>query len=343
MTTPPEQGAILAMDLGGTTLSSGLVRPSGSVLAARCVPVGRDGGGDGVVRLLLAAAEDLRREAEHIGESVLGIGLGLPGAIDVRTGVIGEDIQNLPALRGLSIRRMLQERLGLPVAVDNDVNALLLGEWMFGEARGASHAAMLAAGTGVGGALLVHGRLVRGASGYAGEIGHIPVELDGPPCVCGSRGCVKTYAAGPDIADRARELARSGHSPGLLALAEGDPARIDAPLVFTAAAAGDPGALGVVAKAAQALGAAVATLVNLCNPEIIVLGGGVFEAGAVLLDPVRRWAERYAFAAPLRRTRIVRASFSKAGGIRGAAALFRYERGRPPGGGVPPDIRDGQA
>jgi len=335
MTTPPEQGAILAMDLGGTALASGLVRPSGSILAARCAPVDREGCGDGVIQTLLAAAQDLRREAEQIGEPVLGVGLGLPGAIDVRTGVIGEDIQNLPALRGRPIRRILQEQLGLPAAVDNDVNALLLGEWMFGEARGASHAAMLAAGTGVGGALIVHGRLVRGASGYAGEIGHIPVELNGRPCFCGSRGCVKTYASGPDIADQARELARNGNSPTLLALAGGDPARIDPPLVFAAAAAGDPGAGGVVARAAQALGAAVATLVNLCNPEVIVLGGGVFEAGAILLDPMRRWTERYAFAAPLRRTRIVRSSFRKTGGIRGAAALFLCEH-RPPGEECPP-------
>lgn len=166
----------------------------------------------------------------------------------------------------------------------------------------------------------------RGAGGYAGEIGHISVELDGRDCFCGSRGCIKAYASGPDIAAQARDALPEDHVSILLELAGKDPDRIDAPLVFAAATRGDPAAVSVVAKAAQALGAGVGTLINLCNPEIVILGGGVMEVGEILLEPVRRWAGLYAFEAAYTRTRIVRSTVSKESGVQGAAALFLYER-----------------
>ncbi len=327
---PDDRGVVLAVDLGGTTLAAGLVGGAGDILAQRLVPAARRGRGEGVLQNLLEMMSDLRDEARRGGHSIRGIGLGLPGIIDAETGSVGEDIQNLPELRGLPIRRILQERFNLPVAVDNDVNALALGEWSFGAGRGCRNLAVIAVGTGVGGGLILNGTLVRGMSGYGGEIGHIPVELDGRECSCGRRGCVKAYAAGPDIADQGRALAERGESPQLLALAGGDPGRIDAPMVFAAAARGDPAALGVAAKASQALGAAVAVLVNLCNPELIVLAGGVIDAGDILLGPLRHWAERYAFAAAFRGTRLLRSSLTKASGVRGAAALFFYEQGARP-------------
>ncbi len=230
--------------------------------------------------------------------------------------------------------RLLREQTGLPVVVDNDVNALTLGEWLFGQARGLRDVAMVAAGTGVGGGLILNGALVRGAAGYAGEIGHITVELEGRPCFCGGRGCVKAYASGPDIADQARELHKTHPSPILGPLVGVEPARIEAPAVFAAAEQGDPVAMSVVAKAAQALGAGVANLINLCNPELVLLGGGVMEAGAILMEPLRRWAKFYAFDAAFARTRIVRSSLSKESGVQGAAALFLYERCREPSGRV---------
>lgn len=328
MTRPEGGGVVLAVDVGGTALAAGLVQPSGAILTQRVVPTARCGRGDGVLQNLLETVSGLHDEARQSGYPIRGIGLGLPGAIDTKAGSVGEDIQNLPELAGVPIRRILEERFGLPAAVDNDVNALALAEWFFGAGRDCRHLAVIAVGTGVGGGLILNGALVRGACGYAGEIGHIPVELDGRECFCGSRGCVKAYASGPDIADQARVLAGRGESPRLLDLAAGDPSRIDAPMVFVAAVQGDPAALGVVAKAAQALGAAVATLVNLCNPERIVLAGGVIEAGEILLAPLRQWAERYAFPTAFRRTQIVRSTLTKGSGIRGAAALFLYEERR---------------
>jgi len=321
-------GVIIGLDLGATTLAAGLVDPGGGIRAGRTAPTDRLGRGEGVVQNLLHVVGGLVEDARSHADPILGVGIGVPGVIEAGTGTIGEDAQNLPEFRGLALGRILQQRTGLPVVVDNDVNALTLGEWMFGQARGFRHVAMIAVGTSIGGGLILDGTLVRGAGGYAGEIGHITVEPDGPDCFCGSQGCLRVFASGAGLVQRARGLLRAGRSSILTALSGGHPDGIEAPLVFTAAAQGDPVAVSVVARAAQALGAGVANLIHLCNPEIIVLGGGVLEAGEILLEPVIRWARFYAFEAAFDRTRIVRSSLTKESGVLGGAALFLYERSR---------------
>ena len=324
--SPP--GLIISVDLGATTLAAGLVDSAGGVRSFRAVPTDRLGRGDGVLRNLTDVVTGLMDDARRVNEPLLGIGIGVPGAVDIDTGTIGEDIQNIPEFRCLALGRALRERTGIPIVVDNDVNALTMGEWTFGQARGLRHVAMIAVGTSIGGGLILNGTLVRGASGYGGEIGHVTVDLDGPECFCGSRGCLRVFASGAEIARQAVALARTNQPSLLTELAKGQPDRVDAPLVFAAASKGDPVALSVLAKAAQALGAGVANLINLCNPEMVVLGGGVMGAGEVLMEPVLRWARFYAFEAAFDRTRIVRSTLSKASGVLGAAALFLYERNR---------------
>jgi glucokinase len=317
-------GLILGVDVGGTGLTCGLVEPNGTITTSRTEATGRLGRGEGVLKNLFELVAEFDDEARKARRVVQGIGVGVPGAVDEDAGRIGPDIQNLPELANLPLRTALQERTGLPVVVDNDVNALCLAEWIFGQAQGLRHVAMVVAGTGVGGGLILNGSLVRGMNGYAGEIGHITVEMDGRPCFCGSRGCVKAYASGPDIVAQVRERLMGEASPVFGELTGGDPLRLSPPLVFRAADRGDAVAEAVVAKAAQALGAGVAALINLCNPEIIILGGGVMEAGEILFEPVRRWARFYAFERAFDRTRIVRSGLSKHSGILGAAALFLY-------------------
>lgn len=325
MTVERDSGVVLAVDVGGTGLAGGLVEPTGTILGPRTVATDRLGRGEGVLKNLLELVTGLEDEARGARLSVQGLGVGVPGAVEAETGRIGPDVQNLPELANLPLRTVLHERTGLRVAVDNDVNALALAEWTYGQGKGLRHLAMIAAGTGVGGGLILDGVLLRGASGYAGEIGHITVDMDGRACFCGSRGCVKAYASGPDIVAQVRELLLD-EPPSLFGeLTGGDLSRITPPLVFRAADRGDPVAETVVARAAQALGAGVAALINLCNPEMIVLGGGVMEAGEILVEPVRRWARFYAFERAFARTRIVRSGLSKQSGILGAAALFRYE------------------
>jgi glucokinase len=325
VTVDGASGVVLAVDVGGTGVAGGLVRWDGTIAGSRTVDTDRLGRGEGILKNVLEFVACLEEDATRGGLRVRGLGVGVPGAVDVETGRIGPDIQNIPELANLPLGPILQERCGLRVAVDNDVNALCLAEWFFGQAQRLRHVAMVAVGTGVGGGLILNESLVRGASGYAGEIGHISVEMDGRPCFCGSRGCIKAYASGPDIVAQVRERLSEDASSVFDELTGGDPLRISPPLVFRAADRGDPVAEAVVAKASQALGAGVAALVNLCNPEMIVLGGGVMEAGEILVEPVRRWARFYAFERAYARTRIVRSRLSKRSGVLGAAALFRYD------------------
>ena len=328
MTPREEADLILAVDVGGTGLSGGIVDPNGTLLASHTVATDRLGRGEGILKNLLELVALLQDEAAGTRRPVRGLGIGVPGVVDMRTGAIGADIQNIPEFQDFPLGDVLRERTGLPVVVDNDVNALTLAEWTFGQGKGCRHMAMLAVGTSVGGGLVLNGALVRGASGYAGEIGHITVDVNGRACFCGSRGCVKAYVSGPDLAEQARELMKKAHAPILSGLAGGNLAHIDAPLVFTAAAQGDPVARMVVARAAQALGAGIATLINVCNPELVVLGGGVMQAGEILMEPALQWTGVYAFRRALAGTRIVRSGLSKESGVLGAAALFLYEAGR---------------
>lgn len=324
------QTVILSLDMGGTTLSYGLVQPDGRVRLQHSVGTHARGRGEAVVQQVLEVTRTLLDAASRRRLRVSGIGIGVPGTVDVPRGRIRDNIQNVPELEGVALGPLLRRRFALPVHLDNDVNAHTLGELYFGWGRGVQNFAMLAAGTGVGGGIVIGGKLLRGRRGYGGEAGHTTVNLDGRPCFCGSIGCIKTYASGPDIAAQARERLQTAQPGRLLELCGGDPQRLTAREVFAAARANDPIALEVVEIAARTLGAGVANLVNLLNPEMIVLGGGVLEASDLLLPRIRRWAASYAFADALRGTRLVVSRFIKRSSIRGAAALFLYETGRPP-------------
>ncbi|HXG04159.1 MAG TPA: ROK family protein, partial [Candidatus Binatia bacterium] len=178
---------VLAVDVGGTLTAAGMVTTAGEVLDEAVRPTHQDGPGTAgrtVTALLDRLIERARREADH----VLGIGVGVPAIVDAVAGRIGDEAHHVPELAGQPLAAELQARYGLPAWVDNDVNALALAEWMFGAGRGARSLVVLAPGTGFGAGVILEGRLVRGASGFAGELGHAPVKFDGRPCWCGGRG-----------------------------------------------------------------------------------------------------------------------------------------------------------
>jgi glucokinase len=318
---------VIAADIGGTTVSAGIVGHEGTVYAHRQVPTSARGRGDAVVENVVGLLDAVRGGARR-GATVLGVGIGAPGNVDAAAGRIGEDIQNIPELKGVALGPLVAVRLGLPVVVDNDVNALALGEMAFGAARGARNFILICIGTGVGGGIVLNGRIVRGASGYGGEVGHMSVEPDGRPCFCGSRGCLKAYLSGPDLAAQAREALAAAPAARCLALAGGDPAAIRAEHLFQAAREGDAAARAIVDRAGRVLGIALGNLINALNPELILLGGGVMAAADLLLEPARAWARRYSFASAFAAAKIGLASLDKQSGIKGAAALFFSERGR---------------
>src|SRR5262249_9027338 len=210
-------------------------------------------------------------------------------------------------------------------------NALALGEATLGTARGARSLVVLSAGTGIGAGIVLEGQLVRGAAGFGGELGHTPVNFDGPPCWCGLRGCLAFYASGRGIADIAQARVASTPSAALLK-AGGDPAEVTASMVFGAAEMGDHLARSIVDEACQAPGAMIGTIVNGLNPEVLILTGGVVESFMRLEAEILRASREYAFPKALAATRIEIVPGDKRAAVRGAAALALYEsnaRARP--------------
>jgi len=232
---------------------------------------------------------------------------------------------HVPELAGRPLAHELIERFALPVFVDNDVNALVLAEWMFDRGRSVRSLVMLALGTGIGGGLVLQDRLIRGAVGFGGELGHVPVNFDGPPCFCGGRGCLSVYASSRGIVEAAQARVAGRPDAALLKAAGGDPQAIDTPLVFRAAAEGDAIATAIVDDACQALGAMIATVVNGLNPEVIVVTGGLAEALAPLQTRIVKAAGEYAFVRPLAATKLAIRPGDKRFTMRGAAALVLYE------------------
>ena len=314
-------GCVIGADLGGTKLLAGVVDPDLNVYhRALRRARGRDDGE--VLDTLVGAVQEARDAAE--GE-VLGVGFGIPSLVDQERGSAVSTV-HLP-LAGVPLRAVMAERIGLPVWVDNDANAALLAEARFGAAAGARHAVMLTIGTGIGGAILADGKILHGARGGAGELGHMVVDLDGPRCSCGNVGCLEALVSGRALGDEALRVARSTPASGLgRALAAGR--EITGMLTTELAHDGDAAARDVVALMGTRLGVGVANLVNAFNPEVVVIGGGVIGAGDLLLGPVREVVRERALSPSRDDVRIVPARFGDESGMLGAALLALDGLGR---------------
>jgi glucokinase len=264
---------------------------------------------------LVEAVQEVRKAA---GRELTAVGFGVPSLVDARTGIVTTTV-HLP-LRDVPLRNVMAERLGVPVAVDNDANAAMFAEHRRGAARGARTAALLTLGTGIGGGIVVDGELLRGAHGGAGEWGHMVVDVDGLECTCGNRGCLEMLvsgtALGRDARRAAEELPDSGFGQALSAGRE-----ITGMLATELAHDGDPVALDVVTKVGRHLGVGLSNVINILNPEVIVVGGGVIAAGELLLEPARKVVAQRALAPSRDQVRIVPTRFGDASGMVGAALL----------------------
>ena len=315
---------VLGIDIGGTNLVAGCVAEDGSRLAGLLSePTRPEGGADAVVARLLALArrsvEALQREVP--GATIAGVGVGAPGPLDTRRGIV----LLTPNLGWVNfpLRDRVEAGLALHAALDNDANCAVLGEHWRGAAQGARLAIGITIGTGIGGGLILDGRLHHGASDCAGEIGHTTIELNGRRCGCGNYGCLEAYAAGPAIARRALEAIERGAESALSAL----PAEaVTAQVVYEAATAGDPLAREVVQDTAHFLGTGIANLVNVFNPEVVVVCGGVTQAGDSLFVPLRREVSLRAFKPAVAACRIVPGALTGSAGVYGAAKVFLDSR-----------------
>ena len=268
---------------------------------------------------IVASIEAEVRQAVAAQPGASAVGLGIPCTIDYERGYAVSAV-NLP-IEDVPIRDLLRERLGLPVVVDNDANVAALAEQRYGAARDARHALMLTLGTGIGGGVIIDGRLYRGSTGAGAELGHVVVEAEGPPCQgnCPNRGCVETYASGTALGREGRAAAEREPASDLgRMLAAGE--EIDGRAVTDAAHAGDDAARGVLARAGYYLGVALSSLANVFEPDVIVIGGGVIAAGDLLLEPARVELRARALR-PQNATPVVAAELGPDAGMIGAAAL----------------------
>jgi len=307
---------VVGVDLGGTKLLAGVLDPDLHVhhRAHRTI---HGFGQEALLDAVVEAVDELRTAAE---EPVAAVGFGIPCTIDRATGVAVQAV-NLP-LADVAFGAVMTERLGLPAHVDNDANVTALAEHRAGAARGAGHAIALTVGTGIGGGLVLGNRLYRGAQGAGAELGHTVIDMDGPPCQgnCPNRGCLEALASGTALAREARAAAQAAPASQLgQALASGR--EVTGPLVTELAHDGDAGARDVLALIGRRLGVGIASLVNVFNPEVVVIGGGVMAAGELLLEPAR--AEVAARALPPGRdlVQVVPARFGAEAGMVGAGVM----------------------
>jgi glucokinase len=280
---PDPGAAAIGLDIGGTKIAGFRVGPDGVVRAHTREPTPK-----GDSRAVFAAVESV--VGSLLDETVAAVGVGVAGMVEIPGGVVRYG-PNLP-FRELPLRDWLTESTDLPCLVDNDANTAGWGEFVLGAGRDSVDMLLVAVGTGIGGAIVAGGRLFRGAHGFAAEIGHIVVEPGGPVCGCGNRGCWEMVASGRAVGRLGREAAAREPASLLVELADGDPSLVTGPVVTAAAKQGDPTAVDVLDTVGRRLGEGMAGLVNVIDPDVVVVGGGAVDAGDLLLGPAREvfWA-----------------------------------------------------
>jgi glucokinase len=316
---------IAGVDLGGTNIVVGMVTEDGrSLYGLQSQPTPVSDGPDAVIARIATMVQDAvkaSRAAVTGKVEVLGVGIGAPGPLDTARGIV-HLAPNL-GWRNVPLRDRVSAATGYPAALDNDANCAVFGEWWRGAAQGARIVVGITIGTGVGGGIVIDGRLFHGASDAAGEIGHTTIDSTGRRCKCGNYGCLEAYASGPAIASRAVEGIESGQQSGIGRLVHGDLTKVTAQTVYEAARDGDAFALEVVKDTARFLGTGVANLVNIINPEVVVVCGGVTLAGDHLFEPLRGEVKRRAFKPAADACRIVPGALTGTAGVYGAAAAFK--------------------
>lgn len=322
---------IVGVDLGGTNIGVGVVPidgGDGSVLALRTRPTEAQRGAKYVVDRIVGLIEESMGEviARQGGARAdfAGVGIGSPGPLDRRTGTV----INTPNLgwRNFPLRDLISNAVGLPATLDNDANCATYGEWWMGAGRDVRTLVGLTIGTGIGGGIVLDGDIFHGVSDAAGEIGHMTIDSTGRKCKCGNYGCLEAYASGPAIALRAVEGIEAGAESVLVDLVGGKLEDITAATVYEAAVLGDPYANEVMKETAKFLGAGIANIINVLNPEMVVIAGGVTRAGDTLFVPLRAEIRRRAFRSAEEACQIRSAQLVETAGVIGAAGVFRRER-----------------
>jgi glucokinase len=313
---------VLALDIGGTKLAAGVVSADGRVHSFVERPSLAGRGPDDMLERLFTLGREALEVAGVGADEIMAVGIGCGGPLDVVRGLV-QGPPNLPGWDDVPIVGQAEKAYGVPARLENDAVAAALGEYQHGAGRGTQSMVYLTISTGVGGGVILDGRLMRGRSGNGGEIGHMIVVHDGRPCPCGSRGCLEAYCSGTSIAARARELLDGGAESVLSSLVN-----LTAADVSYAAADGDPFAAALWDDTTDILGTGVASLSNLFEADVIVLGGGVTRSGDRLLLPVRKRVAELAFTFAGEPSRVVLSELGEQVGVVGAATAAFEAFGR---------------
>lgn len=309
----------IGVDVGGTNVKVALVDETGSIVYSDTVPTRAEMGYEYTISNMIKAIHDVIKESKTDKKSVVGIGFGFPGQIDCDNGIV-RLAPNIPGWVNIPIADIVSKEFGVPVKVDNDVRCAALAELNYGAGKGAKNLICITVGTGIGSGLIVNGKLVRGASNAAGEIGHIKLQMEnGPLCGCGDNGCLEAFASGPSIVAMAEEYIKGGKSTKYRELAKNE---ITPYYVCEAAKQGDVVAKKIFEIIGNYIGIGLASVVNLLNPEKIVIGGGVADAGDFLFVPIKETLKKRAMPIQGSAVQVVPAELGNTAGVIGASLLI---------------------
>lgn len=309
----------IGIDVGGTNVKIALVDNKGKIIYSNSIPTRAEMGYEYTINNMKDAITELIKETKSDPKNIESIGFGFPGQIDYQKGIV-RLAPNIPGWVDVPIAEIMEKEFGIPTRVDNDVRCAALGELNYGAGQGCDNLICITVGTGIGSGLVINGKLVRGASNAAGEIGHIKLDMNGGPlCGCGDRGCLEAFASGPSIVALAEEYIKGGKSTKYRELANPD---ITPYIVSEAAKQGDPVAKRIFTIVGEYIGIGLASVVNLLNPEKIIIGGGVAAAGDLLLTPIKESLVKRAMPIAGSAVEIVPAQLGNSAGVIGASLLI---------------------
>ncbi len=309
----------IGIDVGGTNVKIALVDNKGKIIYSNSIPTRAEMGYEYTINNMKESITELIKETKSDPKNIESIGFGFPGQIDYQKGIV-RLAPNIPGWVNVPIAEIMEKEFGIPTRVDNDVRCAALGELNYGAGQGCDNLICITVGTGIGSGLVINGKLVRGASNAAGEIGHIKLDMNGGPlCGCGDRGCLEAFASGPSIVALAEEYIKGGKSTKYRELANPD---ITPYIVSEAAKQGDPVAKRIFTIVGEYIGIGLASVVNLLNPEKIIIGGGVAAAGDLLLTPIKESLIKRAMPIAGSAVEIVPAQLGNSAGVIGASLLI---------------------
>jgi len=311
---------VVGIDIGGTKLAVVVADKHGNILTKVRKPTEAHRGRAQAIDAILAMVAEGVASAGLKWEQISGIGVSCGGPLDTKTGIVYSP-PNLPGWDAVPLKRLIEDAFGIPTVIENDANAGALAEWRFGGGRGYDHVVYMTMSTGIGGGIVVGGQVYHGANDSAGEVGHQILLPDGPPCGCGKRGCLEALCSGPAIARRAQAAVKAHSNTRILALAGGQIDAVKSEHVVDAARDGDELAMRLVGETAYYMGWGIANLVNILNPDIVLIGTIAIAAGDLLLNPIRETVRQMAMQRPAEVVKIMPAQLGERIGDLAAIAL----------------------